>query len=47
MQNTLMIHMESCDDFCRSILAIASGASTKNDTNNYCEISIFKDGVTL
>ena len=29
------------------IVEIASGAKTKNEVNNYREIAIFKDGVTL
>ena len=29
------------------IIEVASGKETKNETNSYREISIFKDGVTL
>ncbi|MFO7821451.1 MAG: altronate dehydratase family protein [Lentisphaeria bacterium] len=36
-----------CDTFCDDILDIASGKQTKNEINNYREIAIFKDGVTL
>ncbi|MBQ2916162.1 MAG: altronate dehydratase [Clostridia bacterium] len=35
------------DEFFDYILSVASGEETKNEKNNYREISIFKDGVTL
>ena len=35
------------NDFYNFVLEIASGKETKNEINNYREISIFKDGVTL
>lgn len=39
---------ENLDDtFWEYVLEIASGCKTKNETNNYREISIFKDGVIL
>ena len=34
-------------DFFDLVLSVASGKKTKNETNGYREISIFKDGVTL
>ena len=34
-------------DFMDYVLSVASGKETKNETNGYREISIFKDGVTL
>jgi altronate hydrolase len=36
-----------CDDFAERILRFASGTPTQNELNNYREIAIFKDGVTL
>lgn len=38
---------EVCATFAASILAIASGEKTRNEQNNYREIAIFKEGVTL
>ncbi len=35
------------DDLLRFIVEVASGKETKNEINDYREISIFKDGVTL
>ena len=35
------------DELFDYILEVASGKETKNETNNYREIAIFKDGVTL
>ena len=35
------------DELFEYIIEIASGKETKNETNNYREIAIFKDGVTL
>jgi len=35
------------DDFWAYVLSVAGGKETKNEENNYREISIFKDGVTL
>lgn len=35
------------DELFKYILDVASGTETKNETNDYREISIFKDGVTL
>lgn len=35
------------DELLRFVIEIASGRETKNEINNYREISIFKDGVTL
>ena len=34
-------------EFFEYVLSVASGKETKNEQNNYREISIFKDGVTL
>ena len=38
---------ELMPEFIEKILAVASGEKTHNEENNYCEISIFKNGVTL
>ena len=35
------------DNFLDYIIGVASGNQTKNEENDYCEIAIFKDGVTL
>jgi altronate hydrolase len=35
------------DEFYSYVLSVASGEPTKNEKNNYREISIFKDGITL
>lgn len=35
------------DELTELVIAIASGEKTKNEENQYEEISIFKDGVTL
>lgn len=35
------------EDFYDYIISVANGVKTKNEINNYEEISIFKDGVTL
>lgn len=35
------------DEFLQYIIKVASGEETKNEINDYREISIFKDGVTL
>jgi len=35
------------DDFLDYILKVASGEKTLNEKNDYREIAIFKDGVTL
>lgn len=35
------------DEFLDYIVSVASGEETKNEKNNYREISIFKDGITL
>ena len=35
------------DELFDYILEVASGKETKNEINNYREIAIFKDGVTL
>ncbi|MCM1286383.1 MAG: altronate dehydratase family protein [Acetobacter sp.] len=35
------------DDLMKLLLAVASGEKTKNEINNYREIAIFKDGVTM
>lgn len=41
-------NMESLtDDFLKYIVGVASGNQTKNEENDYFEIAIFKDGVTL
>ena len=37
----------STDELFDFVLEVASGKETKNEINNYREISIFKDGVTL
>jgi altronate hydrolase len=34
-------------EFIDKVLAVASGAHARNEENNYREISIFKNGVTL
>ena len=36
-----------CEDFWRYLLSVAEGQLTANEENNYREIAIFKDGVTL
>ena len=38
---------ELTDRFLEYIISVANGNETKNETNGYREISIFKDGVTL
>lgn len=38
---------ELTDEFLEYILCVASGEETKNEKNNYREISIFKDGIVL
>lgn len=38
---------ELTEDFYDYILSVANGTQTKNESNGYEEISIFKDGVTL
>ncbi len=38
---------ELTDDLISYVIKVASGKETKNETNDYREISIFKDGVTL
>ncbi len=38
---------ELCDKFFDKICDIASGEETRNEINNYSEISIFKDGIVL
>ena len=38
---------ESLVVFFRKILSIASGEKTQSEVNDYREIAIFKDGVTL
>jgi len=35
------------DEFLDYILKVASGEETKNEINDYREISIFKDGIVL
>lgn len=35
------------DDLLKYVIEVASGTETKNEINDYREISIFKDGVTL
>lgn len=35
------------DDFIAHIIAVASGAETRNEANDVREIAIFKNGVTL
>lgn len=38
---------ELTDEFFDYIISVASGSETANEKNNYREISIFKDGITL
>ena len=38
---------ELVPEFIDKILAVASGEKARNETNNYREIAIFKNGVTL
>jgi len=38
---------ELTDEFLDYIISVASGEETKNEKNNYREISIFKDGIVL
>ena len=38
---------ELTDELLEYVISVANGALTKNETNKYEEISIFKDGVTL
>ena len=38
---------ELTDSFLEYIMDVANGMETKNETNDYREIAIFKDGVTL
>ena len=38
---------EACREFWEYIIAVAEGRQTRNEENNYREISIFKTGVTL
>ncbi len=38
---------ELTEEFLDYILSVASGEETRNEKNNYREISIFKDGITL
>ena len=38
---------ELVPEFIDKILAVASGEPARNEVNGYCEISIFKNGVTL
>ena len=38
---------ETTEDFFQKILAVASGEQTRSEQNDYREIAIFKDGVTL
>ena len=35
------------EEFIDYIVKVANGEKTRNEINNYREISIFKDGVTL
>jgi altronate hydrolase len=35
------------DDFIDKIIAVASGEETRNEENDFREIAIFKNGVTL
>ena len=35
------------DELFEYVVSVAEGRETKNEINNYREISIFKDGVTL
>ena len=39
--------VDPTDDLIKYVLRVADGEQTKNETNGYEEISIFKDGVTL
>lgn len=39
--------MELVPEFIDKVLAVASGEQAQNEKNGYCEISIFKNGVTL
>lgn len=38
---------ETCEQFFKQLLAIASGQRTQSETHDFREIAIFKDGVTL
>ena len=38
---------DACSALYKKVQAVASGEQTNNEKNNYREISIFKDGVTL
>ena len=42
-----MCEKDLSKEFFEYILSVASGKKTKNEINNFREISIFKDGVTL
>ena len=39
--------VDPTDELVKYVISVASGEKTKNETNGYEEISIFKDGVTL
>ncbi len=43
----LLDGMDLTDEFLDYILSVASGEETKNEINDYREISIFKDGIVL
>lgn len=42
-----LLEKDLTDDFFDYILSVASGLETKNEINDYREISIFKDGIVL
>lgn len=42
-----LLETDLTDDFFDYILSVASGLETKNEINDYREISIFKDGIVL
>lgn len=42
-----LLEKDLTDDFFEYILSVASGEETKNEVNDYREISIFKDGIVL
>lgn len=42
-----LLEKDLTDDFFDYILSVASGEETKNEKNDYREISIFKDGIVL
>ena len=42
-----LLEKDLTDDFIDYILSVASGLETKNEINDYREISIFKDGIVL